>query len=130
MKYHRERCLYLGMIGVQRSSRSCSSQIVKCVWIPSVRRGVVQSRVDVVAAHEEWRIRPAAHEVSVEQIFFDEDMDHRHRQFAIGAGLYSEPTVGFLSKSRLARIDDDELGAAVSARGLCGLLAPATSLAG
>src|SRR5687767_2283644 len=76
------------------------------VWIAAIHEILVHEQLPVVTARKKWRVSPTAHEVGIEQIFFDEHVDHRHRQLAVRAWLYLEPTIRFFRQGVLARIDN------------------------
>jgi len=66
----------------------------------------------IVLAHEERAVGPGAREILVEEIFFKQDVNHAQGQGAVAARPDLQPDIRLLGYAGLARIDDDELGAA------------------
>ena len=66
-------------------------------------------QLGLVVHVEERRVRPATHHRVIVSFVFDDPVEPRQRQRAVGAGTKRQPDVGFLAQRRDARIHHDML---------------------
>ena len=65
-----------------------------------------------ILPHQERSVGPVADEVLVVETLLEQYVDHAQSERAVGARPDWHPQVGFAGERRLARINDDQLGAA------------------
>ena len=79
---------------------------------PRRRRAPRRAASAVILAHQERAVGPVADEIGVEPALLDHHAGDRQRQRAIGAWPHPQPAIGLDRESDMARIDNDQLGAA------------------
>ncbi len=107
-----------GIVGDQRAAPRAHGHVARAGRPRGTRRefgvGHVggQEQLARIAAHEQRRVRPLAHERLVVAAFRDQEVDEAERQRAVGARPHLQEHVGAGGGADAARIDDHQLGAA------------------